>query len=228
MDVMEQKKKSIIRFQSSAVDQKIITNRRKLASFIKSVLFLAQHNIPFRGHRDDSKYHGSVECGNFQALLDFRVDSGDATLKEHFESAPRNATYRSKTTQNEMITCCADLVNDDMIKEIKECGIYSILVDEVTDCANKEQMPLVLRYIDQHCEIQERFIKFIHCNTGISGQALKEKVLHCLTQELNLDIQDCRGQCYDGAGNMVGKCSGLAARIRPIDKFALYTNCTPH
>lgn len=143
MDVMEQKKKSIIRVQSSAIDQKIITNRRKLASFIKSVLFLAQHNIPFRGHRDDSKYHGSVECGNFQALLDFRVDSGDATLKEHFESAPRNATYRSKTTQNEMITCCADLVNEDMIKEIKECGIYSILVDEVTDCANKEQMPLV-------------------------------------------------------------------------------------
>ncbi len=111
-----------------------------------------------------------------------------------------------------------------MIKEIKECGIYSILVDEVTDCANKEQMPLVLRYIDQHCEIQERFIKFIHLNTGISGQALKEKVLHCLTEELNFDIQVFRGQCYNGAGNMAGK--GLAARIRQTIKWALYTHCT--
>ena len=41
--------------------------------------------------------------GNFQALLKFWCDAGDAALAEHFSKCARNATYRSKTTQNEII-----------------------------------------------------------------------------------------------------------------------------
>ncbi|CAF4586495.1 unnamed protein product, partial [Didymodactylos carnosus] len=42
----------------------------------------------------------------FRALLRYRVDAGDEMLKEHLISAPQNATYISKTTQNELINCC--------------------------------------------------------------------------------------------------------------------------
>ena len=42
--------------------------------------------------------------GNFQALFEFRIDSGDQTLQRHLKTAPRNAIYISKTIQNEMIT----------------------------------------------------------------------------------------------------------------------------
>ena len=77
--------------------------------------------------------------------LDFRVDSGDSVLEEHFKNSPKNATYRSKTIQNDLISCCADVLNDQIIKEIQEAKFYSILADEVRDCSNKEQMPLILR-----------------------------------------------------------------------------------
>ena len=30
-------------------------------------------------------------------MLDFRIDAGDEVLKQHFETAPCNAMYRSKT-----------------------------------------------------------------------------------------------------------------------------------
>ena len=40
-------------------------------------------------------------------------------LKKHFEDAPRNATYRSKRTQNELIPCCAD--------EVKEAKYFFLL-----------------------------------------------------------------------------------------------------
>ena len=43
-----------------------------------------------------------------------------------------------------------------------------------------------------------------------------------------MDIQDCRGQCYDGAGNMAGKYKGLAVRIQKINDMALYTHCAFH
>ena len=41
-------------------------------------------------------------AGNFQALLDSRVESGDEILEEHFKTVPRTATYRSKTIENHL------------------------------------------------------------------------------------------------------------------------------
>ena len=143
----------INQIQNKILDDTISKNRKKLASITKTVLLCGRQNIPLRGHRDDSKYYSSEDCGNFQALLNFRVESGDVILQDHFQNAPRNATYRSKTTQNELISCCAEEINGKIIKEIKDCGFYSILADEVTDCSNKEQMPLVLRYVDKEGNI---------------------------------------------------------------------------
>ena len=38
----------------------------------------------------------------------------------------------------------------------------------------------------------------------------------------------CRGQCYDGAGNMAGKTKGAAARIMQQNSLALYTHRASH
>ena len=63
----------------------------------------------------DSAYYGNSDFGNFQALLDFRDDSGDQILQKHFETAPRNASYRSKTIQNELISCVGEIITDEVI-----------------------------------------------------------------------------------------------------------------
>ena len=44
-------------------------------------------------HRDDSTRDGKENLGNFQVLLDFRIDSGDHVLEKHFTIAAKNATY---------------------------------------------------------------------------------------------------------------------------------------
>ena len=45
---------------------------------------------------------------------------------------------------------------------------------EVKDCSSREQMPVILRYVDRGGEIHERFIKFIHCDTRLTDNALKD------------------------------------------------------
>ena len=226
--VMENEIQPINHIQNKLLQDNIAKNRKKLASIVETIILHGRRNFALRGHRDDSKYYDTADCGNFQAMLNFRIDSGDTVLKEHFEKAPKNATYRSKTVQNEIISCCADVINESIVREIREAKFYSILADEVRDCSNKEQMPLIIRFVDQKGEIQERFIKFIHCDTGLSGKALMEKVVHCITQELKLEMKNCRGQCYDGAGNMAGKFSGLSSRILSHNPLALYTHCSSH
>ena len=160
-------------------------------------MFCGRQNMPLRGHRDDNKHLGGDSVGNFQELLDFRIDSGDEVLKEHFETASRNATYCSKTIQNEIIDCCGDVVTEQIVEEIKESKFFSIMADETQDCANKEQMSLAIRYVEQS-EIREAFIKFILCNSGLTGLALSEKIKQTI-DDLGLKMKDCRGQCHDDA-----------------------------
>ena len=85
-------------------------------------------------------------------------------------------------------------------------------------------MPLVFRYVDKNLEIQERFVKFIHCDSGITDQALQDKITNYLTNKLMFDVANCKSQCYDGALNMAGQYSGLATHISWINPLAIYTH----
>ena len=87
--VKENKILSVDRIHTKVLNDKIFKNRLKLIPIIKTVLLCARQNIPLRGHRDDSKHYEALDSGNFQALLNFRVDSGDEILKEHFSTAPQ-------------------------------------------------------------------------------------------------------------------------------------------
>ena len=62
-------------------------NKKILTSIVKTVLFCASNNIPFRGH--------SADKGNFMKLLQFRKDAGDEALKKHFAQMAGNAKYTS-------------------------------------------------------------------------------------------------------------------------------------
>ena len=44
----------------------------------------------------------------------------------------------------------------------------------------------------------------------------------------NLTLDLCRGQCYDGASNMLGKKSGIAVQIKNLQPLANYTHCYVH
>ena len=127
--------------------------------------------MPLRGHRDDSQYHPEVGeylkggVGNFIELLNFRVRSGDADLKEHLSKCKQNASYISKTAQNDIINCCGEIITEQIIEDLKHHRFYSILA-EAADCSNKEQMSLVLRFVDKDYNVREDFVRFIKCRLG--------------------------------------------------------------
>ncbi len=85
-----------------------------------------------------------------------------------------------------------------------------------TDIANKEQLPLIIRFVDLSGIIREEFLEFVLCDTGTSRQAIADKIKFTL-EKLTLDLNDLRGQGYDGydgSGNMSGKNRGVTAIIQ--------------
>ena len=108
--IMESKSLSVAEFQSRGEMNRVKENEKVLRSIFETIILCGQENIPLRGLRHDSQHYGTDQAGKFQRLLDFRIDSGDKILENHFEHAPRTATYRSKTIQYEMIECCGDFI----------------------------------------------------------------------------------------------------------------------
>ena len=77
-------------------------------------------------------------------------------------------------------------------------------------------MSLVLRFVDKDGEIREEFLGFLHCELGLTGKALAETILTEIGN-LTLDINNCRGQGYDGAASVSGHINGVSAHIIMIN-----------
>ena len=137
------------------------------------------------------------------------------------------ATSRSKTIQNELIECCGEYIVEQLVAEIKDAAVFSVLADEVADISNKEQMPIIIRYVDKTGEIREKLVRFVHLEKGTKGEYIADAIKNELN-ELGLDLVKCRGQRYDGAGNMSGKCIGATKLILTEFPQAIYIHCASH
>ena len=170
------------------------------------MIFLGKEGLPFRGHEDDTKHHGEVgeqsinSVSLFINLLNFQVSCGDNVLKKHLSTVTKNARYTSAPIQNQLIECAGNVISNKLVEEINESGVFAILADESTDCSNKEQLGLIIRFVDKNDEIREEFLKFIYIDLGVRGKELKSKILK--TCDAGIDMSYCRGQGYDGEANM--------------------------
>ena len=192
MKAMEKKGTRIDHHLSSMHTKQVEGNRLKIRSIAETIIFCGRQGIALRGHLDD---RSSVEedpsrnHGNFLALLHFHVQSGDKVLSEHLKSAGGNATYISKTIQNELIKICCDIICDKILAKIRQARYYSVIADEATDISNDEQLSIGIRYVDDG-KFTEVFVAFHECVIGVTGRAIADNILLKLSQwQLELEYR---------------------------------------
>ena len=220
--------KHIDNIMSKHVKDIVQKNRKFLTSIIKCIELCGRNGMALRGHRDDYTVLDKSYQGNFKCLLDFQVDAGNIHLKEHLEICARNASYISKTTQNQLLECIKEYVQDVIVNEIcsQEIGAkFSIQADEVTDISNSEQLGFVLQYVKDG-KLIERLIEYIECSS-ITSAALCEDITGTLLK-LNLRLEDTVSQTYDGAANFSGHIKGCAKLFQATVDHAQYFHCSNH
>ena len=114
--------------------------------------------------------------GLFQNLLNFQIKRGDTILREYLNTAAKNARYTSAPIQNQLIECAGNVIANKLISKINESGVFAILADEATDCSNKEQMALIIRFVDRENVIREEFLQFIYLDSGLMGVDVKADI----------------------------------------------------
>ncbi|GAV59575.1 Dimer_Tnp_hAT domain-containing protein/DUF4371 domain-containing protein, partial [Cephalotus follicularis] len=196
--------------------------RARLTNSIDCIRFLLHQGLAFRGHDESDTSHNQ---GNFFELLQFLADHNESINKVVLQNAPNNIKLISHDIQNDIISVAA---NETVNAIIKDLGgeLFAIVVDESLDVSNKEQMAIVLRYVNKNGCVIERFLSILHV---LDTTALSLKVaIESLFSKHGLSMSRIHGQGYDGASNMRGEFNGLKSLITKENKCAFYIHCFAH
>ncbi|XP_020266437.1 uncharacterized protein LOC109841922 [Asparagus officinalis] len=142
-------------------------------------------------------------------LKDVLAMENDELLKA-IAKAPKNAKYTTNDIKKQILHVFSVRLKN-AIREEVGVAKYCIIVDEARDESKKEQMSIVLRFVDTNGFIQERFFRLVHVS-DTAALTLKNAIYSALAH-YNLDVQNIRGQGYDRASNMRGEFNGLQALI---------------
>ena len=143
-----------------------------------------------------------------------------------YSPAMKNATYISPRTQNELLNIMGrHIVLFGIVQEIKTAKFYSILADEVTS-HNTEHLALCTRFVDAKGDIREEFMTFLSLER-LTGRYIAEKIIEFL-KDNDLNVENIRGQGYDGASNMSSERVGVQAQIKELSPLATYIHCSSH
>lgn len=190
------------------------------------VRHLSERGLAFRGH---TEIIGRSDNGNFLGTLEV-ISEFDPFLKAHMEkfgnAGKGTPSYLSSTICQEFIELMGGQVLAEMISQIKTAKYFSISVDSTPDVTHTDQLTFIIRYILMNGCVVERFAKFLPIQNH-SGESLFQSVLAVL-QDMDIDVNDCRGQCYDNAANMSGTYKGLQARIRQVNPLVEWVPCAAH
>ncbi|XP_075076770.1 uncharacterized protein LOC107819162 [Nicotiana tabacum] len=194
----------------------------RLEASIDVARLILLYGLAFRGH-DESE--SSTNQGLFLGFLRWHEDKHPDMGKVILENAPQNDTLTCPIIQKDIINACAKETLKAIIGDLNG-DYFVILVDESNDISHKEQMALVLRYVDKNAEVVERFVGLVHVS-DTSACSLKEAI-YSLLSDHSLSPSQIRGQGYDGASNMRGEISGLKTLIMKDSSSAYYIHCFAH
>lgn len=122
-----------------------------------------------------------------------------------------------------MITTVGAIILNNLSQEIRNSKYFSFMSDEAADISNKENPSVVIRFLDSTKTVREEFVGFYFCEDVTTGAAIKDLIIGAVV-ELELSMDDCRGQCYDGAGNMSGRLNGVSSLLRAEHNMAIYVH----
>jgi hypothetical protein len=126
------------------------------------------------------------------------------------------------------VSVIADVIKQELVKEIKDSSRVSLLLDASTDISTEEELVLYMRYIDKNRKLKEAFFIIPLQNSTAAGyfdtieSEMDKLFLPWKTGNWLVGIET------DGASNMLGKNNGLVAKLKRDMPDLISTHCIVH
>ncbi|XP_025631210.1 uncharacterized protein [Arachis hypogaea] len=220
-DLMKQSQ-HIDKLLHKQTSEEIEKNRIRLGASIDCIRWLTFQGCAYKGH-DESQ--SSSNRGNFLEILKILGSYNERVKKNVLENAPKNAKYTSNDVQKEILHILATKMRNSIREEIGDAK-FCIIVDEARYESKKEQMAIVLRFVILDGFVKEIFFDLVHV-TDTCATTLKKELISVLSH-YNLQVENIRGQGYDGASNMRSEWNGLQALFLKDSPQAYYVHYFAH
>ncbi|GAV89309.1 LOW QUALITY PROTEIN: DUF4371 domain-containing protein, partial [Cephalotus follicularis] len=209
---------------SKQTNEAQIEYRTRLTASVDVIRLFLRQGLPFSGHDESEK---SKNQGNFLKFLEFLSNHNESIQMVVLSNVPKNLKLTSPQIQKDIVNAIEAVAERGFYVdgEIVD-GLFSILIDESRDVLVKEQMTIVLRYVDDKGCVIERFLAIVHV-LDTTASSLKTTI-DMLFSTHGLSISRIRGQCYDGASIMQGEFNGFKSLIIKENKAAFYVHCFAH
>ncbi|KAI3450188.1 hypothetical protein Pfo_006853 [Paulownia fortunei] len=194
----------------------VAKNRLRLKVLIDVARLCAFQCIAFRAHNECLDSHNR---SNFLEIMKHTASYNDEVRSIILENAPQNVSYTFPQIQKEILSLYASRIQRFIREEIGDAKYY-LIVDESRDKSKREQMAIVLRFVDKECFIWEKFFDVVHIE-DTKASTLKREISSIISHN-NLIIQNIRGQGYDSASTMREEWNGLQALFLNECPYAYY------
>ncbi|TVU32376.1 hypothetical protein EJB05_24105 [Eragrostis curvula] len=181
--------------------------------------YLLRQGIPF--YHIDPSY--TWDKGHFLEMVDW-YQGFDKNVKRAFDMLGPDRCHEMASIQfqKDMVKACAEEVAQAIREEIGDSR-FSVLIDDTTDISNKEQMGIILRFVNKQGKVVERFLGLEWVN-DTTPTAIKGYLVGLLARH-GLSISRIRGQGYNGDSNMRGDFNDVQRQIRDENSHAFYVHC---
>ena len=106
-------------------------------------------------------------------MIKLLASYNDKVAQVVLENASYNAKYTSHRIQKEILHIFSRKVRSHIREEIGDSK-FCIIVDEARDESKKEQMVIVLRFVDKDGNIKEQFFDIVHVKDTTAATLKKE------------------------------------------------------
>ena len=211
-------KQSVSQLISSGHAKQMKENRVALVKIFTSLRYLGRQGLPVRGKVEEES--------NLMTLLKERAD--DVVELHEWLRRKEKFKWLSPEITSEILKTFSHAILQQLKDEVMtiNAGYYGIILDETSDVANKEQISICFRVVQENFLIEELFFGFYQ--TSITSSDVIYAIVKDVLLRFQFAINKCRGQCYDGAANVSGHISGLRTRILKDESRATYVHCRAH
>ncbi|XP_031262833.1 zinc finger MYM-type protein 1-like [Pistacia vera] len=196
--------------------------RTRLNATVDCIRFLLRQGLAFRGH--DESYDSSNQ-GNFLELLQFLANHNKDYNVVAFKNAPDNLKLTSPKIQKDIVSAASNEIVSAIIRDLGD-SLFCIMIDESRDISRKEQMTIVLCYVNKNGLVVELFLGVEHV-TSTTTLSLKTTLYNFFSRH-GLSFSRLQGQGYDGASNMQGEFNGSKTLVLKENRCAYYIHCFAH
>ena len=116
-----------------------------------------------------------------------------------------------------------DTIEQAQLRDLLASPVYSLLIDETTDIAIIKEMVIYARFINLDAQIQTAFLRIVELANGFAVTI--EEALMTFLDKYSIPLSHLVGFGSDGASVMMGKHSGVAARIKAKQPILTSIHC---